>query len=211
VISRIPSGLACCRTLCSLAEREFELVEFLLAVPVGPPETRILDNELGEFSRGQRHAALARRYRECFVMSVWSKLALSVPARATGCVLSIGTVISTSARRSRVRAVWLQPARREGDASRCCQNHGLPDSCVAVADRRNPIPAFGGDERRAIEAHVSRHFAGTPLMDCSCGMPGWGGVRRERAEQFVSPGCRTPSHQHAANKRAGNRAQVLSI
>src|SRR6202011_4797851 len=49
-----------------LAERKLEAVEFLLAVPVWPPEARTLDNELGEFSRGQLHAAPAGRNREGF-------------------------------------------------------------------------------------------------------------------------------------------------
>ncbi len=40
------------------------------------------------------------------------------------------------------------------------EGHGLPDSGVAVANAGNPVPAFGGDESRAVEAHDSAVFSG---------------------------------------------------
>src|SRR5579871_452220 len=49
----------------------------------------------------------------------------------------------------------------ELDYTRCGQSNRLPDSAVAVADGRDPIPAFRGHECWAIQAHHPAVFSGT--------------------------------------------------
>ena len=41
----------------------------------------------------------------------------------------------------------------------CRKRDRLPDTGITVANRRNPIPAFGGDEGRAIETHDAAVFS----------------------------------------------------
>src|SRR5438445_4900035 len=70
----------------------------------------------------------------------------------------------------------------------CGKSYRLPYASVAVANCGTPIPAFSGDEGRAIETHDAAVFAGTAFHRLFLRISGMGRRRDPHGEHILSIG-----------------------
>ncbi len=164
-----------------------QVVELGLAVAVGPPQPRVLHQQLRELSCGELDDGLARLqsdglvdgdgldgcvddglHRRARLVRHWHR-----DIELGGC----GVVIGEG--RDHLRVAQLEPVRR-------AQRNRLPDARVAVADGGDPVPALGGDEGGAVEYHRAAVLA-RPAQDGLLLRDAGVGRRRDAHGEHVTP------------------------
>ena len=192
---------------------ELKGVQICRSVAIGPPETRLLQVQLRKFSRIQRYFVDTRIETHCLLHH---DAAEACPQdgldRGWGAIFDrhgdgdIGGIRARQRQTSdHMRVQQPQPARRG-------QFDVLPDARVAVADPRNPIPALGGDEGRAVDrkaAAVLPRAGGDRLLMRDAGMR----RRRHAHRQHIAlSGPQVPGDiENAADKSALDGAQTHTV
>jgi hypothetical protein len=88
----------------------------------------------------------------------------------------------------------------------------LPDTSVAVANRGNPVPAFGGDEGRTVKAHDAAVFARATFDGLLLGDTGMGRGRNANRESVGLTGFDSAADvENATDECAPDGAQGLAI
>ena len=88
----------------------------------------------------------------------------------------------------------------------------LPDAGVAIADCRNPIPAFSGHERGAIKTHDAAVLSGAAFNGLFLGNAGMRRRRNANRENIGTIGFYDIGHiEDAANEGALDRSQCFAV
>ncbi len=189
-----------------------EVVELGRAVAVGPPQTRVGDVELGCVGGCECHVCAAGRHGD-FARDVNAFERDIERAVHGGC----GVVGERDAKREgRARGVG---QRKGGDDLRGIERDRalsgdrdvLPDTHVAVADARHPVPAFGGGEGGAVDGLEAAVVAGTGGDGLLLRDPGVVGRIDEYGERVLA-GFQEPSDiEAAADESAVNAAELVAV
>lgn len=137
-------------------------VQRRLAIAVGPPQARIGDDQLRSIGGGELERAATGRHRD---VAPDAYIAEGQLHRALHCC---GSVVAQWHVDFEFRAVMIRCQLR-GDHLRITERHWtcgmqlhvLPQTGIAIAHRRNPVPAFAGDEGRPVQRLHAAIFADT--------------------------------------------------
>ena len=196
-----------------LLDRQLQRIEFLRPVAVGPPQAGLLNPQGRALGRRAVHRAglpgsEIDRQRE--TDTAVQSAAQHRPAWFVSVVRNLCTDRQVGIRRIGQRQVG--DYLRVGKRHIACkfERHILPDADITVADAGNPVPAFGTDESRPVEAQLSSVGAPPRGFRLLVGNPRV--VRRADLHGKDVFGREKPGHiEHAPGKRPIDRTCLPAV
>ena len=195
-----------------VANETCKCVQRGIAVAIRPPQPRILNLELRKLRRLQSNHRLAgvkmHVLRHLHIVESGRQFAVrrcAARIRQRHFNLHVGlAAVRLGQRCNHVQVADLhRPGRR--------QCHILPDTRIAVANPRNPVPPFGGGKRWSVQQFHSAVLSGPPFERLLVRNPG---MRRRRNPhgQRIFAACGNVRHvEFPAQKRARKSAEFFPI